>query len=211
MDTDPQLSRSGAVRAADTSPDRRVERTELALHRAQLALLLEKGYTKTTVKEIVGRANVGRSTFYAHHGGKEQLLLSGLAHLRSALLAGRRENGGGAGGSSNGLLGFSRTFFEHVHEYRAVLRASAGNETGPAVTRGLKRLLRDVVLAEIRRADRERRHDKIPEEAAIQFVVDGLLSVMSWWFERQPQLSPGEVDAIFCKLVQRPLAALQPG
>ncbi|WP_410875391.1 TetR/AcrR family transcriptional regulator [Nocardia sp. A7] len=56
-------------------PDRRVRRTRDTLHRALIELMIERGYDKVTVSDIIGRADVGRSTFYAHYRDKDDLLL----------------------------------------------------------------------------------------------------------------------------------------
>ena len=50
--------------------DRRVRRTRKLLHDAFLALVLEKGYEKTTIQDILDRADVGRSTFYGPFPGQ---------------------------------------------------------------------------------------------------------------------------------------------
>lgn len=55
-------------------PDRRTERTERALMSAFIALLLTRGYNSVTVGDIVEKADVGRSTFYIHFTGKEDML-----------------------------------------------------------------------------------------------------------------------------------------
>src|SRR6266852_4681654 len=94
-------------------PDRRIARTQQSLHRSLNTLILEKGYEATTIKDIVAHANVGRSTFYAHHGSKEGLLLNGLQHLHAALLARRNEAPSGASGANPPVLGFSGVFFAH--------------------------------------------------------------------------------------------------
>ena len=60
-------------------PDRRIERTRRALMNALMDLIAEQGYEKTTVQGILDRANVGRSTFYAHYFNKQDLLLRGFA------------------------------------------------------------------------------------------------------------------------------------
>lgn len=57
--------------------DRRAIRTRKALHDALMRLILRKGYEATTVQEVIDEANVGRSTFYAHYTGKEDLLRKG--------------------------------------------------------------------------------------------------------------------------------------
>jgi AcrR family transcriptional regulator len=67
--------------------DRRINRTRSLLTDALIALVLEKGYEAVTVQDIIDRANVGRSTFYAHFENKEQLLLSGHGGLTDRFFA----------------------------------------------------------------------------------------------------------------------------
>lgn len=59
---------------ATKTVDRRTERTRLALKSAFVELLLAQGYEALTPAEISRKANVGRSTFYLHYAGKEELL-----------------------------------------------------------------------------------------------------------------------------------------
>jgi AcrR family transcriptional regulator len=56
------------------SADRRFERTRHALEAAFLDLLMTRGYEALTVGDIVAKANVGRSTFYDHYRGKDDML-----------------------------------------------------------------------------------------------------------------------------------------
>jgi AcrR family transcriptional regulator len=67
--------------------DRRVRRTRELLRSALLSLIQEKGYERITVRDILDRADVGRSTFYAHYRDKDELLQSGFEDVRSALAA----------------------------------------------------------------------------------------------------------------------------
>lgn len=61
--------------------DRRIQRTRKALHEAQIELILEKGFDKVTVQDVIDRANVGRSTFYLHFKDIEDLFLGGFEYL----------------------------------------------------------------------------------------------------------------------------------
>ena len=54
--------------------DRRVARTQKVLEETLIVLILEKGYDKVSVREICERADVGRTTFYAHYLDKDDLL-----------------------------------------------------------------------------------------------------------------------------------------
>jgi AcrR family transcriptional regulator len=51
--------------------DRRIQKTLQHLQTALVELISEKGYDDVTIQEILDRANVGRSTFYAHFENKD--------------------------------------------------------------------------------------------------------------------------------------------
>ncbi|MBS1606847.1 MAG: TetR family transcriptional regulator [Bacteroidetes bacterium] len=58
--------------------DRRTQKTKRHLAEALKHLILEKGYDAITVQDIIDKADVGRSTFYAHYEGKDQLLVGNI-------------------------------------------------------------------------------------------------------------------------------------
>lgn len=63
--------------------DRRVRRTRANLHRALIELMVERDYDRISVRDILDRADTGRSTFYAHFRDKDDLLLaSSVEYLR---------------------------------------------------------------------------------------------------------------------------------
>ncbi|MFE3025048.1 TetR/AcrR family transcriptional regulator [Nocardia tengchongensis] len=73
---------------AEPGADRRVRRTRAALHRALIELMLTRPYARITVRDIIDRADVGRSTFYAHYRDKDDLLLvSCIEHVRAEISA----------------------------------------------------------------------------------------------------------------------------
>jgi AcrR family transcriptional regulator len=51
------------------------------LHDALIGLAHEKPYPSIAVKDILDRANVGRSTFYTHFRDKDDLLESGIHEI----------------------------------------------------------------------------------------------------------------------------------
>src|SRR5678816_2441110 len=55
--------------------DRRSQRTRHLLSAALVELIREKDYNTITVSDIIDRANVGRSTFYAHYRDKDDLFV----------------------------------------------------------------------------------------------------------------------------------------
>ena len=71
--------------------DRRTARTRAALMTALADLLLSEGYEAVTVERVAERANVGRSTFYMHFKGKDDILKQSLMRPSShlAVIVGR--------------------------------------------------------------------------------------------------------------------------
>src|SRR5690606_21046634 len=61
--------------------DRRVDKTRKALRKAISELIEEKPYEDISVTELVERANIARSSFYAHFRDKDDLLLSGFQEI----------------------------------------------------------------------------------------------------------------------------------
>ena len=198
------LSRNSAMPSPHTNPDRRVARTELSLHRALNSLVLEKGYRETTIHDILTRAKVGRSTFYAHHGGKEGLLLHGLHHLQDALRKPTRDS---ADRSPAPILGFSVTFFTHVYEHRDTLQALRKGESGPLVLAKIKRILLQVVRSELGGPQMTWRSKRVPLGAMVQVTTEVLFTVLWWWLDERPELSPAQADEIFRRLALPALVA----
>ncbi|MDB5671333.1 MAG: regulatory protein TetR [Alphaproteobacteria bacterium] len=57
-----------------TPNDRRAARTRRSLVEAFVELVLDRRYDEISVQDVVVRADVGRSTFYEHFRGKDDLL-----------------------------------------------------------------------------------------------------------------------------------------
>lgn len=64
--------------------DIRVERTRAALMSAFTELVFANGFVKVRVRDIVARANVGRSTFYEHFQSREDILAACMARFLEA-------------------------------------------------------------------------------------------------------------------------------
>jgi Bacterial regulatory proteins, tetR family len=105
----------GTVSTAKT--DRRVRRTRELLRRALFSLIQEQGYDRITVQDLLDRADIGRSTFYAHYRDKDDLLLSSFEDIRSTLAA-ERKAAEQTTGAPSGFLQPLLVVFRHVEGHR---------------------------------------------------------------------------------------------
>ena len=76
------------TRADDPPLDRRARRTRAAIHVAFNRLILERGYAGLTPAGIAEAADIGRSTFYEHFRGVDDLLAQSLGELLQPLASG---------------------------------------------------------------------------------------------------------------------------
>jgi len=179
--------------------DRRVRRTRELLRRALISLVLEKGYERVTVQDILDRADVGRSTFYAHYRDKEDLLLSGFEELRS-MLAAERDSAERAEDGDARFLQLMLMVFQHVEEHRRLGRAMAGNKGAEVAIRALRGVVADLVRENFRTHFPGAAEDPLRLEAAIRFVVSALIGLFTWWLDEDVPYSAEEIHAIFRRL-----------
>jgi AcrR family transcriptional regulator len=175
-----------------SKPDRRVRRTRDAIHRALIALMLEKGYDAVTVADIIDRADIGRSTFYTHYTDKQHVLYASLDQLAAFL----RAHGDVSGGR---LFGFSLAMFEHVHEQRELLRALLGRRGGTVVYNRIRQVLTDLVRDEL--GPRTGPGAVVPVDIAVDSVVGAYLALLSRWVDDNEPRTPRDMDLAFRLLV----------
>ena len=181
--------------------DRRVARTQATLHAALITLILRKGYEAITVEDICHEANVGRSTFYAHFTGKDDLKRSGLdAHLRAMLVERQRQALATPGKLKDRSLGFVFGMLEHAREQLDLYRALTRDRGGAVVLDNIREILCDLVRAELAVNKDKRLAGGMPKELIVQFVVGAFMSVLVWWLEGGAKLSPHDVDQVFRRL-----------
>ncbi len=95
-----------------------MQKTQAVLHEALALLLREKAYDSISVKEILDRANVGRSTFYMHFRDKDDLLVSGMRDMLRAVQSNAAQV------SARGMSGSSGSVF-HYSSISSSIRAPA--------------------------------------------------------------------------------------
>jgi AcrR family transcriptional regulator len=191
--------------ADKSTTDRRVKRTRALLHEALASLLREKDYDAIVVKEILDRANVGRSTFYTHFRDKDDLLVSSIHDL---LVSPDMSRPPPTAKSYERLLWFGLPIFSHVAQHRRSGRTKMGSRGRAILHEHLLRVLADLIAghAEKIRPRRRRAGDGIPPALVVQFVASTFILVLNWWVDGSA-LSPSAVNDLFRSLVVPTLAA----
>jgi len=189
-----------------TAEDRRIQKTQKALREALISLMFEKNYHSIVIQEILDRANVGRSTFYAHYRDKDELLVSGLEELREQLRKAQQT----AASSNRGyekVIGFSLAMFEHAHGHRKLYRTLSGGPGWTIIRQGIEDMLVQLMKEEARPLLKQRASSEVSFELFIHFLGASFMSVLTWWFNSRQPLAPKEIDALYRDLVIPTLAA----
>jgi len=185
---------------AKTPIDRRVARTRGLLQQAHISLILRKGYDAITVDDICDAANVGRSTFYSHYTGKDDLRRSGLEHLRKELVGAQKQAQAKPGNIRDRSLGFSLAMFEHARDHIDLYKALVGGRGGAIALGTIRQILSDLIRNELAATAGKKSADDFPRELVVQYVVGAFMAVMTWWLDGGAKLPPQRVDAMFRRL-----------
>lgn len=174
--------------------DRRILRTQMSLHQALRDLILEKRYDKITIQDIIDRANVGRSTFYAHFLDKGDLLAKGLQlygqefgeHVRTSEHQTEAEH-----------VVHSLVFFQHAYENRDLYRAMIdGGGREFLLDTGRRHIMADIEAhldARVKRGNRL----SVPLDVATHYFAGALMSVVIWWIDGDMAIPPDEANALY--------------
>ena len=174
---------------ARSRPDRRVGKTRRALKEALTDLILERGYEAVTVQDVIDRADVGRSTFYAHFMDKDDLLMAILADLEMPGL----DPGGWK--PDDPAFGWTLALFRHFGSVKRLFKAVASS---PLARRETTLRLEQLAEAELSRLKAARKVDEVQLQTIVRFLVGTFIGFMDWWMrEENDQLPPSRSTTPF--------------
>jgi AcrR family transcriptional regulator len=183
--------------------DRRVQRTRRLFLDALVSLIEERGYEAITVQDILDRADLGRSTFYAHFRGKDDLLVSGFAGLRRAFERHRQEAAAEKGGRSLWDLGLF--WFLHIESDRRVCKALIGTPGSERAREQVRRFLSRFLSLLVREQMRpDARNEKAPAvlELVVHYAAGSLLALTTWWLDHRMPFTGDEMSGLFERLTR---------
>ena len=175
--------------------DRRSQRTYRLVSSAFAELVVEKPYDKILVQDILGRADIGRTTFYAHYFDKEDVLNSIIEQEMERLT---RQL---AHAVARHRVLPSQELFEHVYhsenqQFRALMRSRAGEFLWEALQAALCRAIEPALST----LCAERRSPPIPVPVVSEYLAGAFLTLLKWWVEASMPYPPQQMENIFQQL-----------
>ncbi len=189
----------------DRREDRRVRRTRRLLHEALRSLIVEKGFERVRVQDILTRADISRAAFYAHFSDKGALLRHGLDEMRAAL---RQQLTGPSGVSSrpNLDLQFFRALFVHAEAHRREYRAPMGGHG--TLLAHVRDELTSLLRAHVEDAVARRRlTPAAPPDVLTHYAVSALVGVLAWWLDNDRPYPAERIAQVCDRLTRSVLAA----
>jgi hypothetical protein len=171
--------------------DRRSQRTRQMLSEALVQLIQEKDYSTITVSDIIDRANVGRSTFYAHYSDKDALLLDQMDRVIEFLSQGSLHSQDFPYFPSLGFL--QHVGGDHYELYKSLV-------WGPGmdlITKHLQKSLSQKVEQGLQNSGRD---FDVPFPILASFVTGSFLNLLKWWLENKRVHSPEQMNEYFMKV-----------
>ncbi len=188
--------------------DRRVQKTRDLLHGALASVIHEKSYDAIGVKEILARANVGRSTFYTHFRNKDELLDSG---IRDVLRTSETTPPVRSTGSADRILRFSLPLLEHIERHRLAADSEVDAQGQTVVHERLEGVLTELIAGDLGRIGYRpgARRPDVPSGLLAQYVTSTFVVVLNWWVRSGRRLPAREVNELFRALVLPALTGMR--
>jgi len=192
---------SEKAKATKPRMNARGRRTRNALGDALVALVHEKPFEEITVQQVLDRAGVSRTSFYAHFRDKDDLFLSDAEDFFE-LMAGLLDR-------MHAPLTRVAPLAElvtHVGEMRAFYRAlAAAGKMHDLHELGIGWFARSI---EKRLIQAGVRLEGSQLQAQAYGLAGSMMSLMDWWLRQANPMPPSELDALFHRMVW---AAVPPG
>jgi AcrR family transcriptional regulator len=158
-----------------------------------MELLLEKPYEALTVQDILERANIGRSTFYAHYYDKQDVLESITGQMLDLFSQGMQQT------EDRTELLPDLELFRHAQQMQKQLQVLLKGQSGEVLLKTTQALLSKNIEQNLA-ALSEKRSLSVPHEVVSQYLAGAFLNLLKWWIEAEMPYSPERMDEMFQQL-----------
>lgn len=182
--------------------DPRVARSTWQLGDALVQLMLEREFPDITIEDILRRAGVSRSTFYAHYRNKNDVLYSSYERMFGAM---EHLLTASPSGATRGLRVVPvAEFCQHV--------GNAGDLITALQQSGHMDDMWDLAcgfvaaMIERRIAPKEGVAPAVPPSLIARMLAGAFLEMVRWWLERKSNTTPQQLDDTFHEIAWTSIA-----
>ena len=180
-----------------TKVDRRVKKTRQALQETLIELILEKGYEAITVQDVLNRADVGRSTFYAHFYDLDDLLQSEFEVLQAEFEQHMSKHPEGTT-----IWDLSRLLFHHAQGYKRLYKVVVGKTSGQIIQSKFYRYVSTQIRIRLERDYGSPNNKLLTLDILEHHLTSSFIELLSLWFDKNPHYSAEEMAQIYQHLLK---------
>ncbi|MDO5716207.1 MAG: TetR/AcrR family transcriptional regulator [Tissierellia bacterium] len=182
--------------------DRRILRTRESIFNAFHSLLAEKTYNKITVQEIIDRANIGRSTFYAHFTSKDHLLEEVGSQLFHHIFTDSPERHPAYDDSNPDTIRHTilHTLI-HLEENKKSLEGLLCPEAEPMLYQYFAQDIYTLIQKAFPKGEPWKKKN-IPEAFLIHHTAFSFFQLLKWWYENDCKESPEELTRYYLAVME---------
>jgi AcrR family transcriptional regulator len=183
--------------------DRRAVRTQRMVKQALMELMHSMRYEDITVQHILDRADIGRSTFYAHYPDKDDVARQLLEEMMESITHGVKPE------TAEKSAAFPiAEMFRHLQSQlsaRGIWQSSRGREYLFSVGQAYwnRRIERELTARLGKRGA-----SRVPIPVAARMVTGAATSLIDWWIKQKMPYSPEEMQEMFNRVMMPGIRSL---
>jgi AcrR family transcriptional regulator len=176
--------------------DRRSNRTRQSLRKALKELILEKHYDEITVQNIINRADVGRSTFYAHFRDKEDLFREDWGKFLGFLIEQIDLEKIGKGSFVP-----IEMLFQHLVDFHPFYRAIVKSRKSDQLLKNGQKYLAKAMEKKLLLLFGNKQPEIVPVPILSNYLANEIFTLLIWWLDQNMPYTPERMDEIFHQLI----------
>jgi AcrR family transcriptional regulator len=181
--------------------DKREEKTLEKIYEAFRELILAKKYGDISIQEILEKAHISRSTFYAHFKKKEDVLSSVCSTIFDHVFSNSLKKEKDHDFSSSSVFDYKHYLthiFYHFQEEKSLINGILSSEGKEIFLSDLRPHIRQLMKASVEAHQLGRKG--IPEDLEIHQLTEAYIGMVSYWVKKGCLESPETMTAYFEKL-----------
>jgi AcrR family transcriptional regulator len=193
--SDTEQKTKSVPKSGSEGEDRRAARTRRLLKQSVAELMHSVRFEDITVQDIINRAGVGRSTFYAHYTDKNDLVREMFEEMLETITSGVKPEE--ESGASFPLVGIVRHLKDQLAAH-GVWRSDRGQEYLFSIGRTYwnRRIKRDLQTRFGKKGA-----PRVPIPVVALMVTGAATALLNWWLKNKMPYSPEEMQEMFDRVM----------